>query len=127
VFALRVGIIFPFIFFNELGMNITAASNNIHLPLAEHYTISEMSSMHFTTIIIHKNGSLKDEYGYNIDIENLPESIKFQRINDPQLVVLFVADRRCKMEIINKILKICRENYSYHVRFMASDQYKIIK
>ena len=108
-------------------MDISSVSNNIHLPLANNYTKSEVSEVHFATIIIHKDGSLKDEYGFEMDLINLSKFLKIQRTNDPQLIVFFVADRRCKMGVINQILEICRENYLFNVRFMASDQYKIIK
>ncbi len=127
VFAIKIGMIFPFIFFNPIRMHISNCSNGIIPPIATKHDLLDISSRHLFPIVIHKDGLIKVEYGYEIDLVNLSKLLLSKRINDPMLIVLFVVDKNCKMGVLNKVFNICRENNALLVRFVTSDHYKLIR
>ena len=96
------------------------SSKGIKLPIAKNIDRLPVGPKHLLPIIIHKDETIRTDFGKEITLRELPDYIRTNRINDPQLVVLFVIDKECKMRIVNKVLEVSRNNYGIQVRFMTS-------
>jgi len=107
IFAVRVGFVSLFTMTNMSSYKVTINSDGIKLPYSENWDRLDISSRHMAVISIHKEGYVKVEET-KIDIGSLGNYIKSRRINDPRLVVSIVADKKCKMGFILKVINSMR-------------------
>jgi hypothetical protein len=121
VIATRVEVLYPSVFFSNVNMKISKASQGIQLPAIEKNDTLSVSNLHLFPIIIHTDASIKIDSGMDVNLKNLSQYLKIAKAKDPQLIVLFVVDKRCKMYIVNKVQSICIDNHFVHFRFMTSD------
>ncbi len=119
VISVKVGESGLYLFYNKAGLDLLTTSKGVDLPVSTQLDKSIFSSHHYLTIVIHKDDSIRIS-GLDIELIDVKLYIKRLVAHDPLHIVLLVVDQKCKMNTVNKILKICKENGAFRIRFMTS-------
>ena len=126
IFACRVSMVSFLGMFDMTRFNLAMNLKGINLPVAEKIYKPEGSYRHYIIIGLNKSGCLTVNKKY-CDIENIRIEVKhFIEIN-PQAIALLLIDKDTKMEKVNDLLRVLREERLLKVCFMTKQKVINIK
>jgi biopolymer transport protein ExbD len=103
IFSCRVGLIAIFAMTDLTDYRATHNSDGIILPYAKEYKLLDTSSRHIIIISIHKEGHIKYR-GVKVEVDSLNSFVSKYRKNDPHLLISIIADKKCKMGLVMKVI-----------------------
>lgn len=119
IIGFRIGTIALMVLSNLDSFYATSYCKGIHIPYIENKKRFVGSSRHKLYISIHKDGKILFD-GLKIDKNDWVNYFNQERAHDPQIVACFLADRNCRMELINEVISYLRKSDIKKMFFVTS-------